>query len=659
MVQATTGAIEPFASAAEVRAAHLKLMSEARQGADAATLKPRVDAFLQRAHSTGALLREDADREVAQAAIDYWSAWLLTKTLFDDTASGSFVLAEYDPVPLLRGEAARICSEAGLALQPEALERLVIEAATDSSPLALLRFMLEKLNRQQEADQPATESDVAGPAVDAALEQAAETAFNTLGAPDQATARTLLLELVEDVGENAHVRRRVSRETLSKVGDGKRLDEILMPFVDAGLILRTPGDEPDQDRYQIAFDALLHGWPRLLGWLNERRQRAGTVGKLIGTARLWKESGRKSGYLLTGGALTEALQYPEADPDLTDLVVASQRRGQRWTQFLWATVVVLVALLTAAVWNWREADRKGKELEIAIRDEKTAREVADAAVGATRIEIENAMRARDEAITIIADLRAQLADLQQRLDAVDATPPEAETEVVSDDVAQAYSTFQGDVGGSSLVIGREGFIWIGTDNASNLRAASSGAIVPAAEATTASDYVIDKNLMLRDAPPVKGSPAPASGVLVAGTRVKAISDVITVQSSSGPVQFWLPVAISQPELPTSATTETTTVYVQFATATRDAIERFSEALREFGHTIPGEERLDSALGKNEVRYFYDEDRPAAERLAANVMKTASSLGYRLSSDTQVHNLAGYKGKKPPPGLLELWIDLPG
>lgn len=645
--------VEPFASAAEIRAAHLKLMSEARQGTEAAKLKPRIDSFLERAQATGALLREHADRDAAQAAIDYWAAWLLTNTPFD-AAADSFLLAEYNPAPVLQREAARSAEETGTEFDPEALTRLIDDAARDSSSLPLLRFLLAEPAGRRDGKKATAETPGKVGSAAEALERTAEAAFDTLDAEDQTAAKLLFLELVED-SKGARVRRRLSRETLARVSDKARADRVLAAFVDARLIQQTPGDEPEQDRFQIAFDALLGGWPRLRAWLDERRQRSGTVSKLIGAAKLWKESGRQTGYLLTGDALTDALQYREADPDLTELIVASQKRGARQTRFLWGTIAALVVLLIAALsfgliaWNLREQEAGARREEAtARREEKTARESADAARGALESESDNAK-------TIIADLQTKLADLQQRLDARDAGPVEAETEVVGDDVARAYGTFQGNPGGRIPLAGKEGFIWIGSVDTTSLRT-PDGSVVPAVEAASGKSYVLDKNLAFRDAPSAKGSPAPEIGMLLAGTRVLALR-VDTLRSRSNSAQYWMRVRVLAPDTALSAT-GTATVYVQFARAPREEIQLFSKQLREFGYNIPGEERLESAIGKNEVRYFHPEDEAAAKGLAANVTQVASTLRLELRSETRAVSLTSYKGKKPPMGVLELWIDLP-
>src|SRR5262249_26583436 len=60
-----------------------------------------------------------------------------------------------------------------------------------------------------------------------------------------------------------------------------------------------------------------------------------------------------------------------------------------------------------------------------------------------------------------------------------------------------------------------------------------------------------------------------------------------------------------------------TVYVQFAGMVRGDVEKISAQLRRLGWSLPGEERVASAAGLNEVRYGRSEDdRRAAELLAA-------------------------------------------
>ena len=104
----------------------------------------------------------------------------------------------------------------------------------------------------------------------------------------------------------------------------------------------------------------------------------------------------------------------------------------------------------------------------------------------------------------------------------------------------------------------------------------------------------------------------------------------------------------------------TTVFFQFAGGTRKQAENLSVALKEKGYIVPGEDREDGAVGKHEVRYFHSEDQKAAENLAKHANTALHSLGYLDSNKLKVsaESFVSYRRKKPRPGVVELWIEIP-
>jgi flagellar biosynthesis chaperone FliJ len=102
----------------------------------------------------------------------------------------------------------------------------------------------------------------------------------------------------------------------------------------------------------------------------------------------------------------------------------------------------------------------------------------------------------------------------------------------------------------------------------------------------------------------------------------------------------------------------TTVFFQFAVAPRDQAQAVARALEREGYIVPGEDREQGAEGKHEVRYFHPEDEGAAERLAGDVTRVLKMLDYPPVPQIGVQSLVKYRGKKPSPGVLELWLELP-
>ena len=104
----------------------------------------------------------------------------------------------------------------------------------------------------------------------------------------------------------------------------------------------------------------------------------------------------------------------------------------------------------------------------------------------------------------------------------------------------------------------------------------------------------------------------------------------------------------------------TTVFFQFADGTREQAKELSAALKSQGYIVPGEDREGGAAGKHEVRYFHEQDQPAAERLAADTTQVLRDQGYPDREELVVaaESYASYRGKKPRYGVIELWLELP-
>lgn len=104
----------------------------------------------------------------------------------------------------------------------------------------------------------------------------------------------------------------------------------------------------------------------------------------------------------------------------------------------------------------------------------------------------------------------------------------------------------------------------------------------------------------------------------------------------------------------------TTVFFQFAGGRREQAEELSAALVARGYSVPGEDREGGAARKHEVRYFHDEDAETAKRLADDTTRALRELAYSDGEppDIIAKPFSSYTGKKPRPGVLELWVEIP-
>jgi len=105
-----------------------------------------------------------------------------------------------------------------------------------------------------------------------------------------------------------------------------------------------------------------------------------------------------------------------------------------------------------------------------------------------------------------------------------------------------------------------------------------------------------------------------------------------------------------------AATAKSTVFFQFAQLPREQAQEIVGALRSRGYTVPGEDREDAAANLREVRFFFDEDKAAADKLVADTREMLAGLGFG-DIPIKARNVVDYGGQKPRRGVLELWLDL--
>src|SRR5262245_6325517 len=123
-------AADPFATAAEVRAAHAALLADLPDDPDPADLG-RVTEFIRRAVAAGVAIDGPEERKEVQGLIDYWAASLQTD--YREAAGretppvkpATTVLAEFDPARLRAAAAAADRWFAGLSEADQKVARRI------------------------------------------------------------------------------------------------------------------------------------------------------------------------------------------------------------------------------------------------------------------------------------------------------------------------------------------------------------------------------------------------------------------------------------------------------------------------------------------------------------------------------------------------------
>ncbi len=103
---------------------------------------------------------------------------------------------------------------------------------------------------------------------------------------------------------------RIRQQELHQLGiDPGRINRVLDKLCAARLVRRTPGATPDDTQIEVAHEALIRNWPRLIEWLDDERISLRQRLRLTDTAKEWEARNYPKAILLRGELLEEAQQY--------------------------------------------------------------------------------------------------------------------------------------------------------------------------------------------------------------------------------------------------------------------------------------------------------------------------------------------------------------
>jgi WD40 repeat protein/energy-coupling factor transporter ATP-binding protein EcfA2 len=263
----------------------------------------------------------------------------------------------------LRAAIERPAALVGLKFEDGVVDALLKDIVGEPAALPLLQFTLLKLWDMRDHNRITWDAYRRVGGGLNALSRAADELYDSLIPEDQVTARRILLRMARP-GEGVEVTsNRIPRESLYSSGEAlDRVDRVLDRLIQARLVRQTanaasahpaqsvqlaanvpngpatpttpetnaPGGQDVQ--VEIAHEALIRNWPRLVEWLDEERVTLRRRLRLTAAAEQWRDKGRDSSALLRGALLDEAAQYDDLNTTETEFVAASHAAAEKATR---------------------------------------------------------------------------------------------------------------------------------------------------------------------------------------------------------------------------------------------------------------------------------------------------------------------------------------
>ena len=295
----------------------------------------------------------------------------------------------------------------GVEFEPGLVARIAAETVRQPSPLPMLQYTLGELfDRRSGNRMTAADYDALG-GLSGALAARAEAVYSAGTVAQKSAARRVLGRMTDPSA--ADLRRRV---TVSDLGDDPDAAWVLEHF-GAARLLSFDRDQASRDpTVEVAHEALLREWPRLVGWLSEDRELLLSADATALAADAWLAAGRQGADLYRGARLERANELASTTPErlraidlefieASNTAAAADRRLEearvaRLRRLVAGVAAALVVALVAggvALVQQSRATDEAERAEIAAEEARTQASIAEEQ---TRIAEEQAEIAREQ-----------------------------------------------------------------------------------------------------------------------------------------------------------------------------------------------------------------------------------------------------------------------
>ena len=319
-----------------------------------------------------------------------------------------------DVTPLAGDELERVIVEpaarCGVRFESGLVPRIAADTLGQPSPLPLLQYTLSELFERKDGDQLTVNAYEELGGLSGALSSRAERLYTEADDAQRSAIRRVFGRMTNPGENSTDLRRRV---TLTDLGDDDATAWALDQFGASRLVTFDRDVGTREPTVEVAHEALLREWPRLVAWLEEDSEILRSVNALASAATTWQEGGRQNADLHRGDRLSSAVELRIAESDrLRDLDIefiessqaaaeaerqTEQRRVRRLQRLVAVVGVALVAALIAgalALKQQDQAEQATQQAELAAEEARQATERAESGAEEARLAAERAELAR-------------------------------------------------------------------------------------------------------------------------------------------------------------------------------------------------------------------------------------------------------------------------
>ena len=225
--------------------------------------------------------------------------------------------------PMTRGELAKTivkpAEAVGLAFEAGLAETILDDVGEEPGSLPLLEFLLEALWKERRGALLHYDAYHRLGRVPGAIAHRAEEVFERgLTEAERQAAQRLLIRLVRPGEGVEDTRQRAAMPAADPVAEAT-----IRKLADARLVVTERDAATGRETVEVAHEALIRGWRRLRGWVDQDREFLRTRERIAAQAKLWESEGRLSDRLLRcGRPLAEGEDLLTRRNDLEPPIVA-------------------------------------------------------------------------------------------------------------------------------------------------------------------------------------------------------------------------------------------------------------------------------------------------------------------------------------------------